>query len=125
MSRVLLIDDDELVRVSLMKVLENAGHEVVTAGDGNEGMKFFKENDFDIVITDLIMPEKDGIETILDMKKTSPDMPIIAISGGGRFSNPDLYLSSAREFGAVTVLAKPFALKEFLDAVQTGLAGRE
>lgn len=119
MKRILVTDDDEMVRYMLRKALERAGYEVVDAPDGKQGMKLCNEKSVDLVITDIFMPEKEGIETILDFKRRFPDMKIIAISGGGRGRLvPEVFLGMAKEFGAIRVFTKPIDLKELLVAVQ-------
>ena len=97
MARILVIDDEELARFTLREILEAAGHEVIEASNGNEGTAFQRANPCDVVITDMIMPEKEGLETIVELKGEYPDLKIIAISGGGRnriiikpFSEEDL-----------------------------------
>ena len=117
MARILIIDDEELVRVSLRKILETAGHDVVEAADGREGLERYRENPADVVITDIIMPHIEGIETIQTLKQEYPDVKIIAISGGGEIDKKTL-LTWAAEIGAQGVLAKPFKPKEIVDAVR-------
>lgn len=106
MSCVLVIDDEEGTRHMLRAALERAGFSVVTAINGLDGMKRFHESTIDLVIADLIMPEMDGIETILSMLCERPEAKIIAISGGGGIQDPSL-LSMAHGLGANDVLAKP------------------
>ena len=105
MARILVIDDDEAFRPMVKQMLEQAGHEVLEAANGKEGVKLYNAEAPDLVITDLIMPEQEGIETILGLVKENPDAPVIAMSGGGRFTGIDV-LSSARKFGAKQALAK-------------------
>ena len=124
MARILVIDDEELVRFTLKQALQKAGHEVVEAADGNDGITFIKRSRFDLIITDIIMPEKEGIETIVELRRDDPDLKIIAISGGGRTGNTD-YLELAQKLGAQQVLQKPFARQELLDAVQETLKHAE
>jgi DNA-binding response OmpR family regulator len=122
MARILVIDDDELVRATVKAALEFADHEVVTANDGQAGVDTFKEGTFDLVVTDIIMPEKEGIETIIELRQHKPDVKVIAISGGGRTSN-QIFLDVAKKFGAVDVLGKPFTPKQLLASVEKALAG--
>jgi CheY-like chemotaxis protein len=117
MKRILVIDDDVQVRELLRLVLEQAGYDVVEAGDGKEGVDLFHREPTDLVITDIIMPEKEGIETIRELQRGYPEVKIIAISGGGRLSAEDC-LESAECFGVHLTLAKPFEREELLDAVQ-------
>ncbi len=116
MATILVIDDDQEVREFLVTVLERAGHEVSAASNGRDGVVMFRENPVQVVITDIIMPEKDGIETILDLRREHPDLKVIAISGGGR-TTPENYLHSARLLGADRAMRKPFKNEEILRAV--------
>ena len=100
----------------LKKMLEKAGHEVDLALNGRDGLALFEKNRPDLVITDIIMPQKEGLETILELRKMYPDLKIIAISGGGRIG-PDEYLPSAKIFGANMIFQKPLVQKEFMQAV--------
>jgi DNA-binding response OmpR family regulator len=84
MTKRLVIEDDDRLRTTLRKMLERSGYEVVVASNGKEGIKHFREAPCDLVITDLIMPEKEGLETIRELKEEVPDIKVIAISGGGR-----------------------------------------
>jgi DNA-binding response OmpR family regulator len=106
MARILIIDDDVQILNMLRQTLEREGHAVVDAPDGNEGLRLFRENPTDLIITDLIMPEKEGIETIMELRRDFPDVKIIAISGGGRL-DPGQYLSIAKSFGAQYTFTKP------------------
>ncbi len=92
------------------------GYSVFSALDGAEGIKIFEKEKPDLVITDIIMPEKEGLETILELKKNAPEVKIIAISGGGR-SLPDDYLRTAEYFGADKTLTKPFSKSELLQSI--------
>ncbi len=121
MATVLIIEDDQEVRDYLVAVLSRAGHTVTAAGNGRDGVAAFREQPTQVVITDIIMPEKDGIETILDLRREHPDLKVIAISGGGR-STPENYLHSARLLGADRAIRKPFKNEEILGAVRE-LAG--
>jgi len=113
MAHILVIDDDELVLESITIGLEENGYEVSTAINGEKGLKLIKKNSFDLVITDLIMPVKEGIETILEAKKNNHDLKIIAISGGGRTSGYD-YLQMAEKLGANRILQKPFSISQLI-----------
>jgi len=121
MARILVIDDDELVRATLKSALELAQHEVVVAKDGRQGLANYQNGNFDLVVTDIIMPEKEGIETIIELRQQNPAVKIIAISGGGRTSN-EIFLDVAKKFGAVDVLSKPFTPKQLLASVEKVLA---
>ena len=114
---ILVIDDDETIRVLLRAILERDGYQVVDAPDGGEGLKQYRENPTDLVITDLIMPGKEGIETIRDLRREFPHVKIIAVSGGGRIG-PDSYLKMAKGVGALRTLSKPFDRMTLLKAVE-------
>ena len=116
-SRVLIIDDEAQIRDMLHQMLTREGYEVVNAPDGKVGMKLCREQPVDLIITDIIMPEKDGIEMILELRHDFPRLKIIAISGGGRLG-PDGYLEMAQKLGAHRTFFKPFNRREILDAVE-------
>jgi DNA-binding NtrC family response regulator len=120
MARILLVDDDGAFLNVQEEFLRREGHEVVTAGNGRQALKLVQDHDFDLVITDIIMPDQEGIETIITLRRTRPALRIIAMSGGGRLSSDD-YLEMARRFGART-LAKPFTRQDLLEAVATSLS---
>jgi CheY-like chemotaxis protein len=122
MARILVIDDEPSILLMIKKMLEKAGHEVEMALNGKEGMQLFEKNKADLLITDIIMPEKEGLETIVEMRKNYPDLKIIAISGGGRIS-ADGYLPGAKLLGANMVFQKPLVQKELLEAVSFLLKG--
>jgi DNA-binding response OmpR family regulator len=117
MGRILVIEDEDQMRKLLRQVLEDAGYEVEEASDGLEGIGLYRENPADLIITDMIMPKKEGMEIILDLKLEFPEVKIIAISGGGRVG-PEPYLQVAEGFGAERVFIKPFDIKELLEAVK-------
>jgi CheY-like chemotaxis protein len=121
MQRVLIIDDDEQVRALLYEILERAGFAVIEAINGAEGLKLYRSQPTDLVITDLIMPEKEGVETILELRREFPDARVVAISGGGRNGGRD-YLLIAAQLGARRTVAKPFSRQDILDAVRGALA---
>ena len=121
MAKILIIDDDISMRRTVSRILASAGHEVVEAQDGLEGVKLFRANRPDIVVTDIIMPNKEGIETILDLRGENSSTLILAISGGA--TNPlgsrvplD-YLGLAKGLGADGVLAKPFRAADLLQEI--------
>jgi two-component system cell cycle response regulator CpdR len=116
MGKILIIDDEPYILLMLKKMLEKAGYEVDLAANGREGLELFVKESADLVITDIIMPDKEELELILEMKKLSPELKIIAISGGGRIS-PESYLECARHFGAERVFQKPFRQQELVSAV--------
>lgn len=121
MRKILIIDDEPYILLMLKKMLEKAGYEVDLASNGQQGMQIFEKDKVDLVITDIIMPDKEGLEIILEMKKQRPDLKIIAISGGGRIS-PESYLECAAHFGATKVFQKPFKQKELVSAVNELIA---
>lgn len=106
MKRILVIDDDPQVRMMLRMTFEDAGFEVLEASDGEAGVKQFRSSPTEIVITDLVMPGKEGIETIVEIKQVFPEAKVVAISGGGKLG-PDNYLKIAAECGAEHVFSKP------------------
>ncbi|SCA56001.1 Response regulator [Candidatus Terasakiella magnetica] len=116
MAHILVIDDEELARFTIREIVEGYGHTIIEAVNGNQGLEKFRQNDVDLIITDIIMPEKEGIETIIELKREQPDLKVIAISGGGRTRNLD-FLKLAGEMGADTILAKPFSSDELMSAV--------
>jgi DNA-binding response OmpR family regulator len=117
MSRILVVDDDEDVRSIIKDMLVEEGFSVDVAEDGDTATKKFENDPYDLVITDIIMPGKEGITTIKDVKKIKPDVKIIAISGGG-FAGPLFYLETAEGFGANESLAKPIEKKLLLKTVR-------
>jgi CheY-like chemotaxis protein len=121
MSRILIIDDERPVRAVLRQMLEKEGYEVDEAMDGAVGIRLLQTCPADLVITDLFMPEKEGIETMMEVRRHFPEVKIIAISGGGRMGKLDL-LPMAKSFGAQRILAKPFERKELLQTVREVLA---
>ena len=120
MVNVLVIEDDEAVRFSLLEALESMGHTVESAVNGVEGVEKSQAGAFDLVITDLIMPEKDGVETILELKINDPDLKIVAISGGGR--NVDI-METTYSLGADCALTKPFSVNDLSDCLFRVLSG--
>lgn len=119
-TRILVIDDDPIVRGMLAEMLRREGYEVDEADDGRAGMKQFRASPVALVITDVVMPEQEGLETLMQLRQESPGVKVIAISGGGRVG-PDAYLNSARALGATAILAKPFGREELLSVVKSAL----
>jgi CheY-like chemotaxis protein len=125
MALILIIDDDVQVLALLRKVLEREGHEVIEAPNGRAGLELYFESQADLVITDIFMPEKEGVETILSLRKRRPNAKIIAISGGDRFVGADRPLNVARLLGAQRTFTKPVNLKELVEAVGELLAAQK
>jgi len=131
MARILVIDDNDLLRETVKLMLTSGGHEVALAVNGEDGIRQFQQRPFDLVLCDLFMPEKEGLETVREIRGLSADMPIISMTGsitpvpgssGGL--NPD-FLRMAAAFGATETIAKPFKVRELLALVDKclGAAG--
>lgn len=120
MARILISDDDPEIREALSRLLTHVGHEVVTVPDGRACMREIEAGSFDLLITDILMPEQDGLETLMSLRRSRRGPRVIAMSGGGQGSAHD-YLDLARRFGAHKVLAKPFPVEEILAAVEEAL----
>jgi CheY-like chemotaxis protein len=121
MTTILLVDDDDQFRSMLSALLRRSGYEVQEARNGNEATMMYRSQQTDLVITDLIMPEKEGLETIREIRHTNPGVRIVAMSGGGRKGLED-YLEVAKVFGARVVIDKPFTHQEILGAISKALA---
>lgn len=121
MATILLIDDDDLLRGAVIKSLVNAGHKVVEASDGQQGCELARSLSIDLVLTDLVMPVQEGVETIMTLRRERPKLPIIAMSGG--VTNSKLYLEIAGKIGAKRMLPKPFLPKALLALIDEVLAG--
>lgn len=121
MANILLIDDDELLRDTLVQMLELDGHRVTEAADGQQGLDRHAQGRFDLVITDVLMPGVDGAKVIASLRQQDLQLPIIAISGGRRVLTPAFSLQSASLAGATLELAKPFGRSELREAVSTAL----
>jgi CheY-like chemotaxis protein len=122
MTKILVIDDDVIVRKTIIRLLEDGGYKVLSAEDGLRGMAMFRSERPDLVITDIIMPEQEGIQTIPEMRKAKPDATIIAISGSGSIGNID-FLRIAQHLGASDAVAKPFDPDDLLKRVRHCLNG--
>jgi CheY-like chemotaxis protein len=120
MARILIIDDDKMVLNMLRQVLEGAQHTVMEASDGVVAMRLWRQQSADLIITDILMPEKDGLEVIREMRRECPTVKVIALSGGSRKVHFDA-LDVAKRFGALATLEKPFELKDLLASVDTVL----
>lgn len=122
MPKILLIDDDETVREVLSLALERVGHTVASACDGREGLRYLEQNTVDLVVTDIVMPETEGMELIQRVRSACPNLKIIVMSGGSRLRDTS-YLQTATLLGADYALTKPFGGALLLAAVETVLAG--
>jgi CheY-like chemotaxis protein len=124
MPTILVIDDNRDDREFLKIVLEDAGYDVLEASEGRSGVQLYRQQPCDLVITDIFMPEQDGLETILELKQQFPDVRIIAVSGGGMYTprsgdaGTDMALTSAKAFGAERVIQKPIRTHDLLATVQ-------
>jgi CheY-like chemotaxis protein len=118
---VLVVDDDLMVVQAVAFLLEDRGFQVMTATDGAQGLRLYRTHRPDLVLTDIIMPEKEGIALTRELRSEFPDAKIIAMSGGGRIGNSD-YIKIARALGADAGLYKPFDDDELVDTIQTVLA---
>ena len=113
MAEILIVDDEPQMRRLLVRVLNGAGHNVHEAENGQDGIRLFRRIRPVLVITDIVMPDMEGIEMIRELRQEAPALPILAISGGG----PPLYLRAATDLGATAALAKPFDTTELLAIV--------
>lgn len=118
MADILIIDDDDALRGAMRKILERGGHEVREASDGLKGVARIREQVPDLVVLDLIMPEKEGIETIMELREDYPELRILAVSGGGAVLRAGGALEDAVLFGADASLAKPFTVEALQGAVE-------
>lgn len=116
MSRILVVEDSEDLRYIIKDILKKAGHEVLEACDGSEVSQHLAEGSLDLVVTDILMPEQEGIQTILQIRRSNPDTKIIGMSGGGK-GGAEHYLEMAREFGANATMLKPFKKAQLLELV--------
>ena len=119
--KILVVDDDEFICLTVGNTLRKLGCIVVVAENGNEGLEVFKKETPDLVITDLLMPEKEGLETIKDMRLLNPHVKIIAMSGGGSTQNMS-FLKLAERIGANCTMAKPIITVQLVSAVRGLLA---
>ena len=116
MAHILVIDDDPWITQIFRQILESEGHSVDTASEGQEGIEIFRNNQADLVLTDMVMPVKDGLKTILELDKEFPNVKIIAISGGGVIE-PDRYLTLAESIGTKKTLTKPVTKQVLINTV--------
>lgn len=122
MARILVTDDDTMLRSVVARTLAAAGHTIIEAANGSEAEAVLQDEPVDLVITDIIMPEMEGIELVRDLRRRWPDLHVIAMSGGGR-TRTFAPLEAAAQFGAELILRKPFRRDELLQAVNSLLSG--
>lgn len=120
LSRILVVDDDEQVRELVQSLLTECGYDITIATDGQAAIRQYREVPFDLVITDLVMPDMEGIELIRELRGLDPLVKIIAMSGGLRGAT-ETYLKTAKLMGAQHVLAKPFAVDDLFTIVSAAL----
>jgi len=116
MKKILIVDDDDLIRELLYEILESNGYHVIEAENGNRALEILENESVNLIITDIIMPDKEGIETIIEIKKKLPKTKIIAMSGGGQL-DANSYLSIAKKLGVTKTISKPFDPKSLLNIV--------
>lgn len=121
MAEILLVDDEALVRESIAAMLRRLGHSVTSAGDGFDALQKVGQGPFDIVLMDILMPKMEGIETISRIKKSDPNIKILAMSGGGSFGGHN-YLDVALKLGAAAIIRKPFTSADLQEKIE-GLVG--
>jgi CheY-like chemotaxis protein len=124
MASILVIDDEAAMRGMMRRALERAGHDVAEAENGAAGLDVLEKRAFDLVITDVIMPERDGVETIREMRRRRSPAKILVITGGGPGKHME-YLGIAEIFGADRSLAKPFKLASLVSVVDEMLGARK
>lgn len=120
MAAILVVEDDELFAEMLVKMLLKLDHAPLHAHNGREALELYNPDNIDLVITDIVMPDKEGVELIIDLRKRYPDVKIIAMSGGGRMQ-PGSYLNTALQLGAGYALDKPFSVLQLKIAIETVL----
>ena len=118
---ILVVDDEPEIRELLTIILESCGHRVVSAQNGFDALKVMADTDVEVVLTDLLMPERDGLEFITDLRKKYPQVRIVAMSGGGHIGQ-EAYLRIAKGFGAHFLLEKPFDQAHILSAIEAACA---
>lgn len=118
MTTILLVDDEDLLREGVREILEMSDYSVVEARDGEEALALFAVNNVDLVISDIVMPNMDGVDFVTRLRESFPDVPILTISGGSRVVSARFGLDSALLSGANASLTKPFNAKQLLEKVQ-------
>ena len=122
-SRILIVEDQPLFREILAAALTTHGHIIEVAADGREAERRLSSESFDLIITDILMPEQDGIQTIMNLHASNNPIPIIAMTGSHMYT--EIYLRTAKALGATRVLTKPFGMRELLDATSDALSGSQ
>lgn len=122
MLKILIIDDDEIIRDVLALMLKQDHHKITIATNGEEGISFYSQHNYDLIITDILMPQKNGIEFLIEMSNLNNTTPIIAMSGGRRTVTSGFNLLSATLLDVKATLTKPFTAEELKDAIQTALS---
>jgi len=122
-TRILIIDDDDMTRRTVALMLEQLGYEVLEASNGERGLAVFRDARPPLVITDLIMPVKEGMETLIEIKEEQPATKVLAMSGGGR-AHPGSLLTMAQHLGADHTLSKPFSIRELAGAIDKVMAAQ-
>lgn len=117
MAKILIVDDEESVLMLLSEILEQEHHDITVASTGQEGINKYQADAFDLVVTDLVMPEKSGLDLIMELRKLDPGVKVIAISGGGGIHGRFDYLPIAKLIGALRIVKKPFQVDEVKEAV--------
>jgi YesN/AraC family two-component response regulator len=121
MAKILIVEDEENIRNTLKNVLEDEGFEVKVASNGCIAMEYLDENQVDLVITDIIMPEKEGVEMIIELRDKFPELKIIAMSGGGHI-DPHCYLNTVTYLGVKNTFTKPFHVEDMINTVKEMLS---
>ena len=117
MKKILVVDDDDLIRELIYEILEPSGYQIFLADNGNKALEILDREPIDLIITDIIMPDKEGIETIIEIKKKLPQAKIIAMSGGGQL-DANSYLSIAKKLGVKATITKPFDPVQLLQTIE-------
>ena len=124
MSSILVVDDEDQIRRLICETLERAGYHVTEARDGKEALALYRLAPADLVIMDILMPDQDGLETTVALRRESPDVKIIVITGGNDMIGILNYLDVAKMLGAHSTLQKPFEMKTLLETIQAELQAR-
>ena len=122
MARILIVDDENIIVTVLKESLSRLGYDVLTASDGEQALRLVEDGNIDLLITDIVMPNMNGIELLAELKTKAPALKVIAISNGSEHKGPGEYLRQAKETGVTRYLIKPFMLKELSAMVQELLA---